>query len=373
MSASTLKVAVWAHHGLGDVIMALPMLISIDQNLSAGSSLLILVKSKTEIQLLKTIRWQSNIKIFCMDYSGKWELLSVLRLALFVRRWCPDIFLAPHAANSLAAVVFSRIVNPRLNSVGPDGRWSWIGFSSTVPYLSSKLHKAEYYSIFAEKAELYSNLIKDIPYQSSEFIDKSLDKLIFIKDDINPFIIISPGSSSLETHKRWLPDKYTKLINQLNQNQPDLRILLMGSGAEKDLLEDIFLGVNYAAQELCIVLTPTNLADALTIISQADCVVCGCTGAGHMAAMTGTPVIGIYGPTNYSFTGPYTSQLRVVRMGYRCSPCYRPGFVTGCGTPRCMNDIDVQPVLDAVLKTLSNEPYFPLALIETTDAECFEV
>jgi ADP-heptose:LPS heptosyltransferase len=120
------KIVVWVHHGLGDVIMALPMLTAIDQACSAKSSLVLIVKSNVEENFLRLLRWKASVAYINLGHSGGWNYKSVLLLALRIRRMKPDAFLAPHASSGGMAAVFSRLIGAPL-AVGPSGRWSWLG------------------------------------------------------------------------------------------------------------------------------------------------------------------------------------------------------------------------------------------------------
>lgn len=364
------KVVVWLHHGLGDVIMGLPMLVSIDAALAENAQLLVVVKSDVEVELINTLKWRSNLTVQSMGYKGKWNRLSVFNTALALRRWQADVFLAPHAADSFSAALFARIVAPKRLSVGPEGKWGKWGYKVAVSAKPDQ-HKAKYYSSFAEAAGLYRELVTTIPYVKRPLADPGLQALLRDLDDGGALIVCSPGSSSLESHKRWMPSSYSALIAQLLAIYSNARVLLLGSPAEVSLLESIRAEVSSTEHARIFVATPSKITDAIAAINRASCLVCGCTGAGHMAALAGTPIVGIYGPTNYAFTGPFTDQLRIVAKGYACSPCYRPGFLTGCGDPRCMRDVTVDEVVQAVSDTLQGKPFPLLPKVKTTSAETF--
>jgi len=62
--------------------------------------------------------------------------------------------------------------------------------------------------------------------------------------------------------------------------------------------------------------------DLLTaLLSELDVVVCGDTGVGHLAAALGTPVVTLFGPTDWRLTAP-RGPVEVVRHPTPCSPCF---------------------------------------------------
>src|SRR5207248_8783933 len=63
---------------------------------------------------------------------------------------------------------------------------------------------------------------------------------------------------------------------------------------------------------------PTNLRELARLLRDAQLVIGGDTGPLHLAAALGTPVIGLYGPTNPARNGPY-GQLGNVVESYSSS------------------------------------------------------
>jgi 3-deoxy-D-manno-octulosonic-acid transferase/heptosyltransferase-1 len=75
------------------------------------------------------------------------------------------------------------------------------------------------------------------------------------------------------------------------------------------------------------------------------------TGPMHLAAAVETPVVALFGPTAPWRTGPYGRHHRVIRTAPPCSPCFK----RHCDHHqcRCMRDIRVEMVFDAVAQMLS--------------------
>ena len=65
-----------------------------------------------------------------------------------------------------------------------------------------------------------------------------------------------------------------------------------------------------------------------------------------MAAAVGTPLIGLYGPSPPSYTGPWTpaGTSRVLRRDLPCAPCQ--GRKVRCLRNVCMEEIGVDEVVD---------------------------
>jgi ADP-heptose:LPS heptosyltransferase len=89
----------------------------------------------------------------------------------------------------------------------------------------------------------------------------------------------------------------------------------------------------------------TTFPRLAALLKRCDFVVSNDTGPMHIAAAVGTPVLGIYGPTNPALQGPYgQGHLTVRNERLSCLGCN----LTACpiGHP-CMEELEVATVLDA--------------------------
>lgn len=73
------------------------------------------------------------------------------------------------------------------------------------------------------------------------------------------------------------------------------------------------------------------------------------SGAMHVAAAVGLPVVAVFGPTDPQGTAPVTSLKKLVQHQVACNPC----FLRECPIDhRCMTRVRVQEVRDAVAESL---------------------
>jgi heptosyltransferase-1 len=78
-----------------------------------------------------------------------------------------------------------------------------------------------------------------------------------------------------------------------------------------------------------------GFSDLICFISEALLVISGDTLALHLADMTKTPAVGIFGPSSPQRNGPLHLQSRVICKKLPCSFCYR----RQCDTMICLKDI----------------------------------
>ncbi len=110
--------------------------------------------------------------------------------------------------------------------------------------------------------------------------------------DLGGRIVFLPGAGRAD--KRW--NKFPELAQRLGKEA----LVAWGPG-ERELAESI--GADVAPQ--------TSLRELAWLLQHAKLVIGGDTGPLHLAAALGTPVVGIYGPTNPLRNGPYGQLGRV--------------------------------------------------------------
>jgi heptosyltransferase-2 len=88
----------------------------------------------------------------------------------------------------------------------------------------------------------------------------------------------------------------------------------------------------------------TSMRDLAAFFSSCSIFIGNDSGAMHVAAAAGLPVIGIFGSTDPGGTAPVTPQFTLIREGVSCSPC----FLRSCPVDhRCMTRIGVDSVFAA--------------------------
>jgi lipopolysaccharide heptosyltransferase I len=152
------------------------------------------------------------------------------------------------------------------------------------------------------------------------------------------FAAVNPGAAW--PNKRWPAERFGALARRLADRGGPRSIVLWGPG-ERSLADAVAAAAGGAAR----LAPPTSLGDLLALLARAAIVVAGDTGPLHLAAALGTPVVGIYGPTDPRRNGPWDPLDRVVSRRAVCS-CYHK---RRCHAPRwCLGDVTVDEVLESV-------------------------
>jgi heptosyltransferase II len=157
-------------------------------------------------------------------------------------------------------------------------------------------------------------------------------------------IAFAPGAA-YGSAKCWPAERFAELADRLIARF-DADVILFGAPSERDIAERIASGmrcrpVNLAGQ--------TSIAELSAYFSACDLFVGNDSGAMHVAAGAGVPVVAIFGSTDTDGTAPLTLRRTLVRRAPSCSPC----FLRHCPVDhRCMTRIEVEAVESAAAQWL---------------------
>ena len=353
-------IILFLNHGLGELLMAIPFLRAAVQQLYEGTKFIVFLdteKEKDVIELSGLSRFL-DIRLFNRE--------RIFRHLLELHQLSPSLVFVPHAIDGWHMPLLVKFTCPKI-SIGHAIPYPIIGFDFGIPRPPG-IHKAEYYYNHLKPLSSFSlNAKMDIQLPIPESLKEHVFNMVPERRDASRWILLAPGSGQKESHKRWSDDKYSVLAQKLLQSFSDIRLMIIGSPQERWLLDTVYSRMRYY-KDRCIIVTPDRVMHAIALMEGAACLVSGCCGATHMAAAVNVPIVGIFGPTNPGFTGPYTDKLYTLRVGLSCSPCYRRGFIQGCSKPICMEKITVDQVYEAVINVLEGKPFPPIPWIATTNA-----
>ncbi len=159
-------------------------------------------------------------------------------------------------------------------------------------------------------------------------------------------LIVCHVSSNNGQSKRWPLPYWATLLDRLIREE-GAQIALTGAPADLPIIENI----TSRMQEHPINLAgKTSLPQLAALLKRAHLLISGDSGPIHMATALGVPIIGIYGPTNPSLSGPVGPDATVLRSTIWCSPCYNMKDPADCRfyTTQCMKNITPTQVFEVV-------------------------
>jgi heptosyltransferase II len=153
---------------------------------------------------------------------------------------------------------------------------------------------------------------------------------------------IAPGAS-YGAAKCWPPERFALLADRLI-SECGADVIFFGTPGEKEIAARIRSNMKSRAISL---VGETSMRDLAALFASCSVFIGNDSGAMHVAAAAGLPVIGIFGSTDPEGTAPVTEQFTLIREAVSCSPC----FLRRCPVDhRCMTRITVDSVFTAAMQ-----------------------
>ena len=149
------------------------------------------------------------------------------------------------------------------------------------------------------------------------------------------FTVIAPGTSGGREIKAWSSQGFAQVADRL-ASEHGLKTMVVGLKGRKEICSLSRNAVDLTGK--------TPLPVLAAILERAKIFVGVDSGLMHLAAAMGTPVVGLFGPTNPDITGPQGEGHAIVSMNLPCSPCLK----SECREPVCMNRITPEQVMESV-------------------------
>ena len=183
----------------------------------------------------------------------------------------------------------------------------------------------------------------------------SAARLLAGHDRHGPLIGLNPGAG--RAVKEWPPERFARTAAAL-AGSDRATIVLLGSAAERPLGEAVRKRVGNEVPLIDLV-GRTPLVDLAAVLARIQVLVTGDTGPMHLAAAVGTPVVGIFGPTDPARYAPLVDRSAVVHANLWCRPCHRtrrPPARCLHGAPDCLIGVGADDVVAAVRSLLDGAP-----------------
>ncbi len=155
-------------------------------------------------------------------------------------------------------------------------------------------------------------------------------------------VAIAPGAS-YGAAKCWPPERFAQLADRLI-SECGADVIFFGTPGEKEIAARIRSHMKSPAISL---VGETSMRDLAALFACCSIFIGNDSGAMHVAAAAGLPVIGIFGSTDPEGTAPVTQQFTLIRETVSCSPC----FLRRCPVDhRCMTRIVADSVFTAATR-----------------------
>jgi heptosyltransferase-2 len=156
-----------------------------------------------------------------------------------------------------------------------------------------------------------------------------------------PFVGVNPGAF-YGTAKRWPPERFAAAA-QIVARRLGATVAIVGAAAERPLGEAIASMLQVPSRVLC---GETTLASLVGVLKHLRVLLTNDSGPMHLAAAVGTPLVAVFGSTDWTETAPVGERAVLVREDVHCSPC----LLRECPIDhRCMTRVAADRVAAAAL------------------------
>ena len=163
------------------------------------------------------------------------------------------------------------------------------------------------------------------------------------------YVCFVPGVGNVRPHRAWAVENWLSLTKKFLHCEKDLKVVYLGGESEIGLIDSSFNLDN----RIINLIGKLSLLETAQIVSGAAYLIAGDTGLLHLASALSKKVVGLYGPTLSSRSGPYTANYQVfVAKDCKCNcgfidvkKCKKTKELSGY----CMNSLNVDEVLSGLL------------------------
>jgi heptosyltransferase-2 len=340
------KILVRATNWVGDAIIALPALRAVRSRFREAE--ISIVARPYVVDIYRGQQICDELIAYDLlgahaGFSGRERLASDLRAKKF------DVALLLQNAFDAAWIAWRAGIPERVG-YARDGRSILLTKAIPLPKLGEiPVHEKFYYLELLRRAGWLDALTDeslitlDVPETGRQQASAALIAAGMRPDALR--IAIGAGAS-YGSAKCWPPSRFAEIASRL-QSQADADIILFGIATEAAVSNEIAAGMPRPPIDLT---GKTAIADLPALLSQCHLFIGNDSGAMHVAAAVGLPVVAVFGPTDPFGTAPVTPRCTIVQQKPYCSPC----FLRRCPTDhRCMKSVTPDMVESAVKPWLS--------------------
>ncbi len=261
------------------------------------------------------------------------------KAAAQLRALKPDLgFLLPNSLNS-AALFAAGGVQYRVG-YDRDARRSLLTHPVPLRPEDLAVHEVRYYLRLLHGWEQEPHppdpLLLKITSEEEAKMDEWLESQGVGRDD---FLLGINPAALYGTAKRWLPERFAEVGHHFAARH-GARVVVTGLEKEHSVAEEVCNAggrafVNGAGQ--------MSLRELMAFLKRCDMYVTNDSGAMHVAAAMKTPLVAVFGSTDWVTTAPVGDHTRIARVDIPCAPC----LLRHCPIDhRCMTGVSSSTVID---------------------------
>ncbi len=338
-----MKIMIRATNWVGDAIMALPALRAVKARFPEASIGIVARPYVAEIYRDQGI----CDELIAYDparkhkgWRGRERLVAGLRLRKF------DAALLLQNAFDAAWLAWRAGIPERIG-YARDGRSLLLTKALAVPKLGEIPPHEKFYYLELLRRAGWLDTFPDLEQISLEVPDarrrQAAELLLEAGARPHAYRVAIGAGASYGSAKCWPPERFAEVANRF-QAEKDADIILFGTAGEAAVSDAIIARMKCKPIDLT---GKTAIRDLPALLSRCQLFLGNDSGAMHVAAAVGLPVVAVFGPTDPGGTSPVTTRSSILQEKPYCSPC----FLKRCPTDhRCMRNVTPNMVQVAMNK-----------------------
>ena len=154
-------------------------------------------------------------------------------------------------------------------------------------------------------------------------------------------LTVAPGAA-YGAAKRWPTEYFQRVCRYWIDNGGF--VVIVGTPSEQKIAAEVASA--FAPKSYIDLCGKTQLDELMQIISCSKAVVANDSGIMHLGAALGKQGVAVFGPTDYTATGPISSKWKLVITEEKCGPCFKR--VCPLNNPVCMLNVSPDEVIAAL-------------------------
>ncbi|MGE5308184.1 MAG: lipopolysaccharide heptosyltransferase II [Deltaproteobacteria bacterium] len=338
------RILIFDVNWLGDVVMSVPFIRAVRENLPNAFIAVALPKRCQEV--IAGCPYIDEIIYFDerVTHRGLWKKIQFVRL---LHRYRFDTAFLIHGSATRAFLCYLAGIKNRIGY--ETKKRGGLLTHKVTPLDKHKMHRVNHYLGILEGVGLkiesrkYDFFINDSQRHSAE------EKLLRSGLKRNqPFAVFHPGAN--EAIRRWPVESFIEVM-QYCIDTYSLQPVISGSEADIPFGRKIEESAKFKIINLC---GQTSLKELGAVLEKAEFCVCGDTGPMHIASAVGTFVIALFGTASPLITSPQgKGRFVILQKDVGCSiPCSR----LNCSDNRCMKAITSADVIVQIRDFMGSKP-----------------
>ncbi|MDR3668714.1 MAG: glycosyltransferase family 9 protein [Ignavibacteriaceae bacterium] len=340
--------------GMGSIIQSTPLMTTLKNNYPCSNITFLTIRKNYE--LLTTFPFvdqiltidESSVSKFIFTTIHVSYYLAVNRIDVFIDLEIYSFFSKLFVPLSRAKLRFGYY---KTGSKKLTGIYSgMLPFNNNIPVKNLYLNIAEKLECKNLNKDLYD--YKNINHSSNFGLIQGIIPGLYNND----YIVINPNASELRIERRWPAEYYCRLLNEILDIYPGVKIVLTGSADEKMYVTGIADAVLEKYRSRIVNSSgQLNLSGLISLINQSRLMITNDSGPMHIAFALNKTTIALFGPCS-PLSYENKKNVEFVYKKIFCSPCVHDHLIPPCkGDNQCMKLISVFEVIRKVKAIMEND------------------